>query len=235
MLWKFLLAHVITDFVLQCKCIAENKTKLKYNLLHCSILFIISTLLIINDLSFTNLLIITIISVLHGLIDLGKAKLEKKSNKELNWLLFTIDQLFHIAVIVIVLSAFNPQFWNLFNFKINEILLSKNWFKTSFFFLTITFGGSYFTASVCKGFTPNKNNDNSLESAGRYIGILERVIIFASILIGRYEIIGFLIAAKSIIRHHEADKKAFTEYFLIGTFTSFVWAAGFTYLYLIKY
>ncbi len=233
MIWKLLLAHVITDFVLQCKYITENKIKFKFNLLHCSILFIISTLLIVNELSYINLLIITIISIFHGLIDFGKTKLEKKDCKELNWLLFTIDQLFHIAVIIIVLSVFNSQFWNLFSLEINEKLLSINWFKTSFFFLIITFGGSYFTASVCKGFTPKESNDNSLENAGRYIGILERVIIFASILIGRYEIIGFLIAAKSIIRHHETENKAFTEYFLIGTFTSFVWAAGFTYLFLI--
>jgi len=232
MLWKLLLAHVITDFVLQCKCIAEKKIKLKFNLIHCLILFIISIILLVNDLNFTNLLIITIISILHGVIDFGKAKLEGKKYNELNWVFFTIDQLLHIAVIVIVLSAFNHQFWNLFDSKINEILLSRNWFKTSLFFLIITFGGSYFTASVCKRFAPNKKNDNSLESAGRYIGILERVIIFASILIGRYEIIGFLIAAKSIIRHHETENKAFTEYFLIGTFTSFIWAAGFTYLYL---
>ena len=135
MIWKLLLANVITDFVLQCKCIAENKTKFKFNLLHCSILFIISTLLIVNELSFINLLIITIISIFHGLIDFGKTKLEEKDYKELNWLLFTIDQLFHIAVIIIVLSVFNPQFWNLFNLEINEILLSINWFKTSFFFL----------------------------------------------------------------------------------------------------
>jgi len=61
---------------------------------------------------------------------------------------------------------------------------------------------------------------------------LERIIVAASILIGRYEIIGFLIAAKSIIRHQEKNEKAFAEYFLIGTFTSFVWAAVFTFLYL---
>jgi hypothetical protein len=232
MLWKLLLAHVITDFVLQSKRIADNKNKFIFNLLHCSIFFIISTLLIINDLNITNLLIIAIISILHGLIDFGKAKLEEKDYKELNWVFFTIDQLLHIATIIIVLSIFNPQFWSLFHLKVNVILLSRNWFKTLLFFLIITFGGSYFTASVCKRFTPKKNNDNSLESAGRYIGILERVIIFSSILVGRYELIGFLIAAKSIIRHHETGNKAFTEYFLIGTFTSFIWAAGFTFLYL---
>ncbi len=51
-------------------------------------------------------------------------------------------------------------------------------------------------------------------------------------LIGRFEIIGFLVASKSIIRYQNTTNESFAEYFLIGTFTSFIWAAGFTFLFL---
>ena len=49
--------------------------------------------------------------------------------------------------------------------------------------------------------TPEKKaKDNSLENAGNYIGILERLFIFCFILTNHFEAIGFLLAAKSIFR-----------------------------------
>ena len=158
------------------------------------------------------------------------------------WLLFTIDQLVHIISIITVLLIFLPQYAAGYFEKIGYYYNSTNWIKLSLFLTLITFGGCYFTSAVCQGLKPTEKQkkefaviqNESLLNAGKYIGIVERAIIFGSILIGRYEIIGFLIAAKSIIRHQDANHKnrMFTEYFLIGTFTSFIWAAFFTFLYL---
>lgn len=50
-------------------------------------------------------------------------------------------------------------------------------------------------------------------------------LILAFLLMGRYEVIGFLIAAKSIIRFGEKDKDQ-TEYFLAGTLLSISIAVG---------
>ena len=61
--------------------------------------------------------------------------------------------------------------------------------------------------------------------AGQLIGILERWLILVFILIGHYEVIGFLIAAKSIIRFGEKDHDK-TEYFLAGTLLSIAIAVG---------
>ena len=231
MLWKLLLAHVITDFVLQSRNMVENKTTIITNLKHCVVLFVLSAIFLINFLDIQIVFMLLSISVTHGIIDFLKAKLEK-NNQNYKWLHFSVDQLLHLLIIMLAIFIFKNDIWITYQAKIISIINAGKWFKTATFFLIITFGGSHFTASVCKRFAPNKKNDNSLESAGRYIGILERIIISASIIVGRYELIGFLIAAKSIIRHHETGNKAFTEYFLIGTFTSFIWAVGFTYLYL---
>ncbi|MDP8202079.1 MAG: DUF3307 domain-containing protein [Candidatus Tenebribacter burtonii] len=238
MIWKLFLAHVITDFILQAKKMAIGKLVFKNNLLHCLILFIISSVFLMNQLTIKLILMLITISILHGFIDYGKAFVEKKAGGKWNWLLFSGDQVLHILFIFIILGLFYPLIIQSYLSKFVVIVNSTNIFKTALFFIIISFGGSYFTASVCKGFNPNKEDKkskeekNSLDKAGRYIGILERIIIVASILIGRYEIIGFLIAAKSIIRHPEQKDKAFAEYFLIGTFTSFIWAAFFTFLYL---
>jgi len=55
--------------------------------------------------------------------------------------------------------------------------------------------------------------------AGAMIGILERWLILICLLSGQYEPIGFLVAAKSIIRYKEADTST-TEYVLAGTLFS---------------
>ena len=74
--------------------------------------------------------------------------------------------------------------------------------------------------------TPEDQNDkdDSLENAGNYIGILERLFVFLFIITGHFEAIGFLLAAKSIFRfgdHKEAKDRKLTKYVLIGTLLSF--------------
>jgi hypothetical protein len=57
-------------------------------------------------------------------------------------------------------------------------------------------------------------------NAGRIIGILERIIIFFFIIIGQYAAVGFVIAAKGVVRYKELENRNFAEYFLIGTLLS---------------
>lgn len=69
----------------------------------------------------------------------------------------------------------------------------------------------------------------SLQNAGKYIGILERVLIFIFITTNHFEAVGFLLAAKSIFRFgelKEAHDLKLTEYVLIGTLLSFGIAIG---------
>jgi hypothetical protein len=55
---------------------------------------------------------------------------------------------------------------------------------------------------------------------GRMIGYLERIVIIAAITAGSFEALGFLVAAKGLIRAKEFDRKEFAEYFLVGSLTS---------------
>ena len=67
-------------------------------------------------------------------------------------------------------------------------------------------------------------SDDSLQNAGNYIGILERLFVFYFVISGHYEAVGFLLAAKSIFRFgdlKEAKDRKLTEYVLIGTLLSF--------------
>ena len=70
----------------------------------------------------------------------------------------------------------------------------------------------------------NKGNDDDntgdLPNAGKLIGNVERFLSLLFVLLGQYEAVGFIIAAKSILRFAEGDK-AKSEYVLIGTLLSF--------------
>ncbi len=68
------------------------------------------------------------------------------------------------------------------------------------------------------------DDEKSLEHAGRYIGILERLFVFAFIVLNHWEAVGFLLAAKSVFRFgdlRDAHDIKLTEYILIGTLISF--------------
>lgn len=59
-----------------------------------------------------------------------------------------------------------------------------------------------------------------LKNAGKLIGILERILVLTSVIIGKLEVMEFLITAKSILRYKDTTTIK-TEYVLIGTMLSF--------------
>ena len=65
-----------------------------------------------------------------------------------------------------------------------------------------------------------------LLNAGRLIGILERILVLTFMILNQFEAIGFLIAAKSILRYNDSDTIK-TEYVLIGTMSSYMIAIFF--------
>jgi len=86
-----------------------------------------------------------------------------------------------------------------------------------------TVQGSGFLVAI---FTKRLINENNLELAGllnggKLIGQMERCLIFLFIFIGQPAGIGFLVAAKSILRFEKAKDQKLAEYVLIGSLLSF--------------
>ena len=98
---------------------------------------------------------------------------------------------------------------------------------TAIVFLTVP--SSIFIKTIISIWTPitidhSKIQTESLVNAGKYIGILERLLVFVFILVNHWEGVGFMIAAKSVFRFSdlaEAKQRKLTEYVLIGTLLSF--------------
>ena len=61
---------------------------------------------------------------------------------------------------------------------------------------------------------------------GATIGVLERLLIVALVLIGAEAAIGFVIAAKTLARFKQLDDRGFAEYYLLGTLASVGVALG---------
>lgn len=228
---QLILAHVIGDFLLQPqKWVLHKEThKHKSKFLYWHILVHICALIVVLQLNFKYWLGILIIAVSHYIIDIIKLHLKPKVN---NRLLFGLDQLAHLIVIAFVVNMYKP-----FIFSINmlfepQILL----FITSLICITKV-SSIIMKTIISKWDLKEYTEEASLENAGAYIGMLERLFVFAFIITNHWEGVGFLIAAKSVFRFGDLSKakdRKLTEYILIGTLLSFglaiVFGLGYEYV-----
>jgi len=69
----------------------------------------------------------------------------------------------------------------------------------------------------------------SLTSRGKQIGYLERLLMMILVYNGSYYAIGFIIAAKSLVRFRGFEDREWAEYFLVGTLSSTLFGVLFGY------
>ncbi|MBC9796695.1 DUF3307 domain-containing protein [Sinomicrobium weinanense] len=215
-LLKLLLAHLIGDFILQTDRGVKEKEEKKLASGKLYLHILIHILLVFLFLWDSRLWYAAlIIGGTHFIIDAAKLLLQTPKTKRL---FFYIDQLLHLLVIVAV--------WCLIQGYIPAFSLSEKQLLLLTGGLFLTFPTSIIIKTTISVYTPKTDleKDDSLENAGRYIGILERLLVFIFIATGHWEGVGFLIAAKSIFRFSDltqAKDRKLTEYILIGTLLSF--------------
>lgn len=224
-LLKLVLAHLLSDFFLQSKCLCECKKK-KYPqnimplLIHSGIVSLVSYLILAD---WNNWIVPVILFLTHFIIDFIKTFQKDKL------CVFISDQCFHLVVIMILSVFFSENICSTGVLKILLILVS---------YLLVLKPISIFLSLFFKSFNI-ESPLNGLKGAGKWIGYLERILILTFILTGNIECVGFLLAAKSIFRFGELRNKSevqFTEYVLLGTFASFTVAVlvGFMSLEIMK-
>ena len=90
---------------------------------------------------------------------------------------------------------------------------------TAVVFLTSPAG--IFIGKMTKQWRDKIEDAESLANAGKWIGMVERIIVLILVLQNQYSAIGLLVTAKGIIRFNEKDRpEAKTEYLVIGTLLS---------------
>jgi hypothetical protein len=216
---KLVLAHLIGDFILQPTAWVKNKEVNKAKSIHLYTHILTHGLLIMLVLwNINHWFLALLVMLLHGIIDTIKLYAQKVDNKS-NW--FLIDQALHmISILGLWVFFFKPEI------NLNSILISpKIWIYVTATLL-ITVVSSIVMRELMSNWSKalNDGNEESLNNAGKYIGMLERLFVFVFIITGNWEGIGFLLAAKSVFRFgdlKESKDRKLTEYILIGTLLSF--------------
>lgn len=155
-----------------------------------------------------------VVFLTHSLIDVVKRRCPDTSKA------FAITQVAHLAGIIFVvmgLKAFVglPEFAGV---GFTAIVVVGG------FVCTVQGAGDFVGKFTQRLLDQNKLKTDGLKNGGKRIGQLERALIFVLIFIDYPSGIGFLVAAKSILRFEESRKQKLAEYVLIGTLMSFMLA-----------
>lgn len=217
-LLKLFLAHLVGDFLLQPGKWVRAKEEKKlgaWQLYVHSFLHGLLVILFLWNLQYWKYAVL--IFIIHFIIDSLKLILQNERNLRL---LFFIDQALHFIFIYVTWLWLEGKPFPVFIFQNKGFLL----LLTGLVFLTnpVSFGVKIFISK----WTPDPEGQDtaSLQSAGKYIGFFERLLVFIFIIINQWAAVGFLLAAKSIFRFgdlKEAKDRKLTEYVLIGTLLSF--------------
>ena len=218
-LLTLLLAHFLGDFLLQPKSWVRDKEQKKAGSWRLYLHFLLHGLLVLLllwDLNYWKLALVIVF--VHAAIDLLKIFAQKPTTRT-RWFLW--DQLLHLlSIFVLWLLWFEPH-WNVAEFFSQPLL----WLVLlALVFVSVVTG---ILIEVLLGSWSRElpdGREESLISAGRYIGYLERLMVFVFIITEHWEAVGFLLAAKSVFRFgdlKEARSRKLTEYILIGTLLSF--------------
>ena len=217
-----LIAHILTDFAFQQDKHSKEKNQLgfrsKFMKWHILIAFVLSWLL-----SFQLYFVFASFSIMliHFLID-GLKKSMSNSSILVKYVFF-IDQFLHLFFITVIVLAYHQVFG--IRLSVN-VLFTTKCLAIIAAYLISTKPANVLIKEVFNVFEINVTNQSELPNAGKLIGILERWMVLTFILVNQFEAVGFLIAAKSILRYKD-DATIKTEYVLIGTMLSFGIAVAF--------
>ena len=211
---SLVLAHIIGDFYLQTDKCCEQKEARKFKswflYVHAITIGLLSWI-IVPSCGFG--LWALMIAVSHFAIDAVKIHCPKGL-----WS-FVIDQLFHLSILAAISTIYETT---------KELPLqmidNPSSFSTPLLILAILLcikPANILIKLILEKYQIGESAScDNIKNAGALIGNLERLLTIVFVMLGQFEAIGFIVAAKSILRFKDTDT-AKTEYVLAGTFLSF--------------
>ncbi|RYM34987.1 DUF3307 domain-containing protein [Brumimicrobium glaciale] len=215
------IAHLLTDYIFQSEKQVEDLNekgfKSKFLPQHFLIAFICSWVL-----SFQLLFVVAaiVIAAIHVIIDGLKKYLDK--DRKIGKYSFYISQLLHLLILIIVSLLFEKT-----TPLIDFYEMKFDWYIVLLIagYLFCLKPANILIKQIFKSYSITDQTNDDLQRAGRLIGSLERILALTFVILSQYEALGFLIAAKSILRFKDGATRK-TEYVLIGTMLSFGIAIG---------
>lgn len=210
---KLILAHLLTDFVLQPTSWIESRNKKHFQSPYLYAHGLVTALVALLLIGIHYWWVVLIILVTHILIDGWKSYRSNETKY------FLIDQCLHLFVNLIC--------WYFIFLHTEDVIAAWDLINTQKILITITayvfvsFPAGILIGQLTKKWREQIADAPTLGNAGKWIGIIERIVILTLVFTHQYEAIGLLIAAKSLLRFSEANRPEIkTEYLLIGTLIS---------------
>ena len=206
-------AHLLADFIFQPQTWCNIKEKKWISIIyfyHAAVVFVCSWVLSFS-LSFWWAALL--IAFFHLVVDVMKSFLFQKNIWKTK--LFFIDQALHLAAIIGAIYWFSEK-----HSLDSTFFIPTNYVFIIFSLIACTKPANIFIKKFMEANGILPVNENTLLNAGRVIGSLERVVSLILIMYNQFAAVGFVIAAKSILRFRDLDT-AKTEYVLIGSLLSF--------------
>jgi hypothetical protein len=212
-----LFAHAVADFVLQTCWIVQRKRSPAVLLLHAAIV-LVTAQVAVGRLDAWELVAL---AGAHLVIDAIKAYTLPRGLA-----FFLADQAAHLATIMAV-AVLADDLWA------GGLWAGLPWLLPLMAgtagLILATRAGAFAIGFLMEPWT-NLDLPLGLPNGGFLIGILERGLIFILVLVGQPGSIGFLIAAKSVLRFDTTSKdQRAGEYVIVGTLASFGWAIAVSY------
>lgn len=213
------IAHFLSDYFFQSPDWSKEKDEkgFRTNVLykHGILTFIFSAFMAFD---FLFIVFSLLISAVHLVLDGLKNKFTTIGIPEK--FIFFIDQAVHLIIIFTVVYFYDI----LFEIHFYTCLPELRYLIYLFVFLLMLKPSNIFIREIFLFFeitlTDDQFKEEELPNAGKLIGNIERVLCLLLILSGEFAVIGFLLAAKSLLRFREAQAQK-AEYVLIGTLLSF--------------
>jgi hypothetical protein len=216
-LWliKLVLAHLVTDFLLQPSSWVEDRRRKHFASVKLYRHVLVTTLVAYMLIGWQYWEVALIILVSHFLIDVWKSYRPQRAQY------FIIDQLLHLAVIAgcWLLTFGDEGLFERLRQRLNTDV--HGWIVLAGFVFVTSPAGILIGQLTGQWSRKIDDPENSLANAGKWIGMIERIIVVILVLQNQYSAIGLLVAAKGIIRFNEKDRQEVkTEYLVIGTLMS---------------
>ncbi|WP_280561258.1 DUF3307 domain-containing protein [Chromohalobacter sp. 48-RD10] len=217
-----LIAHLAGDFLLQSAAWVRDKNARRQRsralYLHAGVHGALAWLVFISSQSLaTAMLGAVFIAVTHLVIDAFKTHAPAERIRY-----FVVDQALHVTVLVITWAwLVDDGAWL---GQAIAWLLHPRTLLVALAYLIVMRPFSILIALIMRRWSHSVDNSGTLADAGARIGMLERFLVLTFVLAGQLVPIGFLLAAKSVLRfgdlREDRDRKL-TEYVLLGTMLSF--------------
>ena len=235
-----LTGHLLGDFVFQTDWMVERKKRMSVLTLHVAIVVALTAGLFGGF----PWMLLAILGVTHLVMDVVKARLLDSAS----WFAFAVDQFVHLGVLFGLAFSFPDAaaqgYWLRTLSPDDAAIAMVALTGLCAIILGVPVGGVVI-ALLIRSFLDQirdvKNADDDrgdggavgeadlegLKHGGKVIGWLERGLVLLLVLAGQPGGVGFIVAAKSILRYgdiKDGRQRRLTEYVISGTFLSFGWA-----------